>query len=54
MKSLLILVFFLFSATFSIAQKELYNDVQKKKQQILSTELTTQQNQNYQKALKMY
>jgi hypothetical protein len=53
MKFSITLVLFLFSATLSIAQKELYNDAQKKKQQILSTELTTQQNQNYQKAMKM-
>jgi Subtilase family/GEVED domain/Ig-like domain CHU_C associated len=53
MKLLFTLVFFLFSTTLSMAQKSLYNDAQTKKLQTLSAELTNQQNQNYQKALKM-
>ena len=54
MKSLLTLVMILFSTVLSLAQRsELYNDVQQKKLDILSTELNTKYKSNYQKAVKM-
>jgi Subtilase family/GEVED domain/Secretion system C-terminal sorting domain len=53
MKSILTIVVFLFTVTLSVAQKKLYSDTQNKKLQQLSEELSTQYNQNYQKALKM-
>jgi hypothetical protein len=43
----------LFSVTISFAQKDLYNDAQKRKLTRLSEEITTQYNTNYQKAMKV-
>ena len=53
MKLLLTATILLFSVTFSFAQKDLYNDAQKRKLARLSEEITTQYNTNYQKALKV-
>jgi len=53
MKLLLTTTILLFSITVSLAQKDLYNDLQKRKLAILSEEITTQYNTNYQKALKV-
>ncbi len=53
MKSLFSIILFLSTVTLSVAQKKLYSDTQNKKLDQLSEQLSTQQNQNYQKALKM-
>ena len=48
-----IIAIFLFSATFSFAQKDLYNDTQKRKLARISQEINLQYNTNYQKAVKV-
>lgn len=53
MKLLFTATILLFSVTFSFAQKDLYNNAQKRKLARLSEEVTTQYNTNYQKALKV-
>lgn len=53
MKLLFTAIIILFSITVSSAQKDLYNDAQKRKLTRLSEEIKTQYNTNYQKALKV-
>ena len=53
MKLLFTITVLLFSITVSFAQKELYNDTQKRKLIRLSEEMRTQHNTNYQKAIKV-
>lgn len=48
-----IIAIFLFSATFSFAQKDLYNDTQKRKLARISQEINLQYNTNYLKAVKV-
>jgi Subtilase family len=47
------IIVLLVSATFSFAQKDLYNDTQKQKLARVSEEITSQYNTNYQKAFKV-
>ena len=51
MKLLFTVTVLLFSITVSFAQKDLYNDIQKRKLTRISEEITTQYNTNYQKAI---
>ena len=51
MKLLFTVTVLLFSITVSFAQKDLYNDIQKRKITRISEEITTQYNTNYQKAI---
>ncbi len=53
MKLLFTTTFLLLSVSFSFAQKDLYNETQKRKLARLSEEIATQYNSNYQKALKV-
>lgn len=53
MKLLFTTTILFFSVTFSFAQKDLYNDTQKRKIARLSEELTLQYNTNFKKALKV-
>jgi len=53
MKLLLTITVLLFSITVSFAQKDLYNDIQKRKLTNLSEEISSQYKINYQKALKV-
>ena len=48
-----IIAILLLSATFSFAQKDLYNNTQKRKLARISQEINLQYNTNYQKAVKV-